>query len=199
MYLRQSSATLFARDAILEFCPTSPYLAGAVVVFVPLFVWKPSSIHKRIIMEDVWCTTIMCSSVVGQRCVFLLDWDVCLGSSPQVTPYCQWTYGKERRRFLPHGRRKRSFWGGEHISQQRQNKITNFLKSGYYGSSSVKYIFGTIHVMGITTLVTVLACKGLLISPLADFYFLVARVYIQERKWLCMSHKPIYLYQKLMI
>ena len=40
-------------------------MAGAVVVFVPLFVWKPLSIHKRIIMEDAWCTTIMCSSVVG--------------------------------------------------------------------------------------------------------------------------------------
>ena len=64
----------------------------------------------------------------------------------------------------------------KHLSTE-QYKITNLLKSGYYGSSSVKYIFGTIHVMGITTLVTVLACKGLLISPLADFYFLVARVY----------------------
>ena len=72
MYLRQSPATLFARDAILEFCPTSPYLAGAVVVFVPLFVWKPSSIHKRIIMEDAWCTTIMCSSTLcgwSEMCV----------------------------------------------------------------------------------------------------------------------------------
>ena len=64
MYLRQSPATLFARDAILEFCSPSPYLAGAVVVFVPLFVWKPSSIHKRIIVEDAWCTTIMCSSTL---------------------------------------------------------------------------------------------------------------------------------------
>ena len=75
MYLRQSSATLFARDAILEFCPTSPYLAGALVVFVPLFVWKPSSIHKRIIREDVWCTTIMCSSTLcgPEMCFFWIE------------------------------------------------------------------------------------------------------------------------------
>ena len=94
-----------------------------------------------------------------------------------------WRRGEEN--FLPRGRRKRSFWCGVNLSQQRGNKITYWIKGGYYGSSSVKYIFGTIHVMGITTLVTVLACKGLLISPLADFYFLVARVYKKQNAYAC--------------
>ena len=90
VYLRQSSATLFARDAILEFCRTSPYMAGALVVFVPLFVWKPSSIHKRIIMEDAWCTTTMCSSVVGpEMCVSFGLRCLCGFKSLKVTPYCQ--------------------------------------------------------------------------------------------------------------
>ena len=91
MYLRQSPATLFARDAILEFCSPSPYLAGAVVVFVPLFVWKPSSIHKRIIMEDAWCTTIMCSSTLcgwsRDVCFFWIEmfvWVQVLKSRPIV-------------------------------------------------------------------------------------------------------------------
>ena len=119
------------------------------------------------------CVQVLC---VVQRCVSFGLRCLCgfKSLSHALLPMNVWE-GKAK--FLPHGRRKRSFWGGVHISQQRQNKITNLLKSGYYGSSSVKYIFGTIHVMGITTLVTVLACKGLLISPLADFYFLVARVY----------------------
>ena len=105
MYLRQSPATLFARDAILEFCSTSPYLAGAVVVFVPLFVWKPSSIHKRIIMEDAWCTTIMCSSVVGpEMCVsFGLR---CLSGFKSLS-HALLSMNVEN--FLPRGRRKRTF------------------------------------------------------------------------------------------
>ena len=86
-----------------------------------------------------------------------------------------WRRGEEN--FLPRWRRKRTFWCGVNLPQQRRNKITNLFKGEQNGSSSVKYIFGTIHVMGITTLVTVLACKRLLISPLADFHFLVARVY----------------------
>ena len=80
--------------------------------------------------------------------------------------------GKEK--FLPQGRRKEAF---DVVETSLSRDGIYWLKGGLNGSSSVKYIFGTMHVMGITTLVTVLACKGLLISPLADFYCFVARVY----------------------
>ena len=121
------------------------------------------------------CVQVLC---VVQRCVsFGLR---CLSgfesSSHALLPMSVWE-GKENFFASRKKEKKLSMWCKPLRAHQRRNKTSNLFKGGYYGSSSVKYIFGTMHVMGITTLVTVLACKGLLISPLADFYFLVARVY----------------------
>ena len=125
-------------------------------------------VHYDYVFKCSWPE--MCVSF-GLRCLCRFK-----SLSHALLPMSVWE-GKENFFASRKKEKKLSMWCKPLRAHQRRNKTSNLFKGGYYGSSSVKYIFGTIHVMGITTLVTVLACKGLLISPLADFYFLVARVY----------------------
>ena len=90
--------------------------------------------------------------------------------------------GKEK--FLSQGRRKEPF---DVVETSLSRDGTYWLKGGLNGSSSVKYIFGTIHVMGITTF-------GYSFGLQEASYFSIGRFLLfcgkglLENKWLYACH-----------